>query len=97
MIIPRICQVFKSLKKEGVFLYVDKKAGMSAVPDVLLDLFGAHKAVVALLVKPEMQIAGVRANKVLQEIETKGFYLQMPPPIDDEMRILAAKNSRLQC
>ena len=75
----RICCIYKSSKKDEMYLYVDKREGLERVPDVLLESFGKPVEVMTLLIAAGKKLARVDADKVLEEIEGKGFYLQMPP------------------
>lgn len=75
----RICCVYKSLKQDEMYLYVDKREGLSRVPDALLASFGEPKELMTMLVTAGKDLARVESEKVLKEILTKGFYLQMPP------------------
>ncbi len=74
------CNVYKSLRKEETYLYVSLKDDLSEVPEVLLDTFGTPKLVTKLLLTPERKLAVVSADKVIDSIQEKGFYLQLPPP-----------------
>ncbi len=75
----RICCVYKSPKKDEMYLYVDKREGLSRVPEALLATFGEPIEVMTMLVTAEKELARVEGEKVLKEIQLKGFYLQMPP------------------
>ena len=74
-----ICSVYKSPKKSEMYLYVDKKEGLSRVPEALLEMFGKPIDAMTLLVTPQKKLARVDADKLLQELRDKGYYLQMPP------------------
>lgn len=74
-----ICQVFKSPNKDEMYLYVDKKEGMERVPEALLEMFGQPQPAMVLLITPDKQLARVDTKKLLSEIESNGYYLQMPP------------------
>ncbi|WP_027856399.1 YcgL domain-containing protein [Marinobacterium jannaschii] len=81
----RICSVFKSSRKDEMFLYVDKKEQLDRVPDKLKEMFGTALHVMDMPLKADRKLARVDGAKVLQEIATKGFYLQLPPAKDDYM------------
>lgn len=90
-----ISQVYRSGKKDGMYLYVDKKDDLSRVSDALLALFGKPQAAMVLLLNSDRKLSGADVVDVMQQIEEKGFYLQMPPAQDVEMQQLAQKNSKL--
>lgn len=90
-----ICDIYRSSREEGMYLYVEKREGMARVPEKLLELFGKPKHVVTMLLTPEKTLARAEAGKVLSEIRARGFYLQMPPAADSEMNAIALQNSKL--
>ncbi len=81
----RICAVYKSPKKDEMYLYVDKKEGLERVPEVLLERFGKPIDVMTMLITPEKKLARAEGAKVLEAIEEQGFYLQMPPAKEEYM------------
>ncbi len=74
-----ICQVFKSSKQSEMYLYVDKREGLERVPEALLEVFGQPQPAMVLLITPNKELARVDSKKLLAEIDSKGYYLQMPP------------------
>ncbi|MFI2812302.1 MULTISPECIES: YcgL domain-containing protein [Microbulbifer] len=91
-----VCDIYRSPREEEMYLYVEKREGIARVPEKLLQLFGKPEHVVTLLLTPEKPLARADAARVLEEIRERGFYLQMPPVVDDEMRAISAQNSKLQ-
>ena len=75
----RLCEVFRSPRREGMYLYVDKQQGIAELPEGLLKTFGTPESVMTLLLTPERKLARADAAAVLDAIEQNGFYLQMPP------------------
>lgn len=90
-----ICQVYRSSKKAGMYLYVDKKEQLARVPEALLQLFGTPQEAMVLLITPEKQLAKLNGDELIKQIEESGYYLQMPPIEDSEMKDIAVKNSKL--
>jgi len=74
-----LCQVFRSSRKQEMYLYVDKIRGLVDVPDTLLAQFGEPVPVMLLQLTPEQRLARADAALVLASIDAQGFYLQMPP------------------
>ncbi|MCK5882036.1 MAG: YcgL domain-containing protein [Sinobacterium sp.] len=91
----KICDVYKSVQVQGMYLYVEKLEGLERVPELLMNKFGAPKHVMTMLIKPEQQLSIVSGEKLLLEIIERGFYLQMPPQPTDEQRDIAVKNTKL--
>jgi len=79
----RLCTVYKSTKKDETYLYTDRLEGLKRVPKELLEIFGTPKEVMALLLTEDKVLGRADAKAVLEDIENKGFFLQMPPPRED--------------
>lgn len=92
-----ICQVYRSPKEEGMYLYVKKEEGIAKVPEELLTLFGIPQPAMVLLLTPDKKLARVSVEKVAESLESQGYYLQLPPrnEQDPEMLAMRAKNSKL--
>ncbi|MBN8410676.1 YcgL domain-containing protein [Halomonas sp. DP4Y7-1] len=78
-----LCEVFKSSRKEEMYLYVDKRQGLERIPEPLLERFGAPVSVMTMILTPEKTLARTSGADVMAAIEEKGFYLQMPPAKDE--------------
>ena len=75
----RLTTIYRSPKEEGLYLYVDKTENLSRVPEELLKQFGKPELAMTLSLHKDRKLARADAGKVLQAIETQGFYLQLPP------------------
>ncbi|MGZ4960350.1 MAG: YcgL domain-containing protein [Methylomonas sp.] len=73
------CFIYKSLKKDELYLYLDKRDDFSAVPEPLLKSFGRMAFVMELQLTPERKLAREDAGKIIAGIQSKGFFVQMPP------------------
>lgn len=82
------CYIYKSSKKDQLYLYVPKKDDFEAIPPILMDTMGKPEFVMELELTAERKLARADAGEVLAVLQEKGFYLQMPPkdPLAD-MRI----------
>lgn len=80
-----LCSIYKTARKDEMYLYVDKKAQFSRVPEALLNQFGTPVLVCDLLLHPEKKLARAAVDEVLKSLEEKGFYLQMPPEKDTSL------------
>lgn len=82
----KIVTIFKSSKKDEMYLYVDKREQLERVPEPLLEMFGKPVHVMDMPLKDDRKLARVDdTKKLLDDIKEKGFYLQMPPPKEDYM------------
>jgi uncharacterized protein YcgL (UPF0745 family) len=73
------CFIYKSLKKEDLYLYIDKKDDFSKVPEMLFNSFGKMAFVMDIELTPERKLAREDAGKVIASLKEKGFFVQMPP------------------
>ncbi|MFV8781554.1 YcgL domain-containing protein [Microbulbifer sp. SA54] len=90
-----ICDIYRSPRESDMYLYVEKSQGMQRVPEKLQALFGKPIHVTTLLLTAERKLARADVDKVMNALQEQGYYLQMPPVADDEMRAIAAQNSKL--
>lgn len=91
----RICSIYKSPRKQEMYLYVDKREALTRVPEALLEAFGPPQHAFDLLLTPDRELARENAQSVLQNIEEKGFHLQMPPPEEEYIEHLPETLLRL--
>jgi len=87
------CFIYKSLKKDELYLYLEKKDDFSAIPEPLLKSVGRTEFVMELDITPERILAREDVNKVLASLQEHGFFVQMPPVIIPNT--LVQKNSKL--
>lgn len=73
------CTIYKSLKKDGLYLYLRDKEMLAALPAVLLQSIGNTELVMELELTPQRTLARADVNEVIKSINEQGFYLQMPP------------------
>lgn len=81
----KIISIYKSSRKDEMYLYVEKSDALKKVPEALLEMFGAAIHVMDMPLTVKRTLARVDTQKVLDEVAEKGFYLQMPPPKEDYM------------
>lgn len=90
-----IVSVYRSKRKEGMYLYVEKSEGLETLPEPLLKQFGVPEHAMVLVLTPEKKLANADVEKVMQAVKNEGFYLQMPPRVDQIMSEIAEKNSKM--
>lgn len=79
----RLVQVYRSSRRDGMYLYVDADEDLARVPEALLKNFGRPVAALSLPLTPDRRLARADAVVVLRSIEDSGFYLQMPPSAEE--------------
>ena len=86
-----LCAIYRSLRKDGMFLYVAKRDQFDAVPEVLMQQFGKPQFVMLFNLVGEKSLKRAKNEDVLQAIEQQGFYLQMPPPPENLLKAFLAE------
>lgn len=79
----KICSIYKSPRKDGMYLYVLKADALKRVPEGLLSAFGAPQHTFDLVLSPDKTLAREDIHKVLENLEKQGYHLQMPPPEEE--------------
>ena len=81
-----VCAIYKTKKRDGLYLYVKEQDDFSDVPDEVMQQFPVPEHVFDLELSEERQLAREDVLVVMKNLETQGFHLQMPPknenPID---------------
>ena len=75
------CFIYKSSKKDGLYLYIAKQDDFSKVPQAIIKSIGLPEFVMQLDITPERELAREKATDVIKGIEENGFFIQMPPTI----------------
>jgi uncharacterized protein YcgL (UPF0745 family) len=74
--------IYKSSRKAELYLYIAQKDDFSNVPQALYDSMGKEPVfVMEIELTPERKLARENVDTVIKNLETKGFHLQIPPPI----------------
>ncbi len=70
---------FKSPKKQELYLFIPKEKGLESLADELLVMFGEPEHVIDFNLTPERKMPRCDAAKLYEAIQTKGYFMQMPP------------------
>ena len=71
--------IYKSLKKDYLYLYHVNRDDFSKVPEELLNNFGKLEFVMEIELTEDKKLAKEEAKKVIESLNTKGFFIQLPP------------------
>lgn len=78
--------VYKSPKKQFTYLFVKQRDDFSGVPEALMQTFGTPQLVTIINLATKKELAFADIDKVKENLSTKGFYLQLPPPQEDLLK-----------
>lgn len=79
------CWVYRSLRKQEMYLYLAEEDGFDKVPAALLARFGEPVLVIELELSPQRKLARADVNQVMDDLRERGFHLQMPPQLRPEL------------
>jgi uncharacterized protein YcgL (UPF0745 family) len=74
----RFISVFRSTKKPDTYLYVKRGQAWDELPESLKVIFGTPVHAMDLILTPERKLARTSGKQVLDAIDDKAFFLQMP-------------------
>lgn len=90
-----ITAIYRSPRKPGLYLYLNKSKGLDCLPEALLEKFGQPEHSMTLLLTPEKKLARVDIDSVLASLNGQGYYLQLPPAHDEYMQGINQHNDKL--
>ena len=73
------CDVYKSGRKENLYLYVDSAVGLSRVPADLMAQFGEPEKTLTFVLSEQRKLAREDTKLVLANLSDQGYHLQLPP------------------
>jgi uncharacterized protein len=82
------CEIYKSSKKDEMYIYVARPEQvenqesvdpLSILPDAMKTAFGRATFVMSLELSEKRKLARANVLHVIDSIQTKGFFLQLPP------------------
>ncbi|WP_206483932.1 YcgL domain-containing protein [Thalassotalea sp. G2M2-11] len=81
-----LCAVYRSPKKAQTYLFIKKRDDFSEVPEALMAMFGTPSLVTIINLANKDKLALADINKVKENLNEQGFYLQLPPPQEDLLK-----------
>ncbi len=81
------CAIYRCSCKAETYLYVamvDGEADIARVPEELLGSLGRREHVMDLELTPDRTLARVERDEVVKALSERGFFLQLPPPVEGE-------------
>ena len=78
------CSIYRSEKKPETYLYLAEGSDFDDLPVDLQQVFGQPLYVMNLQLSTERKLAQADVLRVMLELETNGYFLQLPPKIPTE-------------
>ena len=80
-----LCWIYRSPRKQEMYLYLGVEDDFTCVPAELLRRFGEPAKVMQLSLHAQRKLAREDVAKVMENLRTLGFYLQMPPKMQVDL------------
>ena len=81
-----LCAIYKSLKKEQTYLFIENRDDFSKVPEALMTTFGTPTLVTLINLATKDKLGMADLSKVKKNLTEQGYYLQLPPPKEDLLK-----------
>lgn len=72
--------IYKSLKKQGAYLYLAQKDGFQCLPGALQAALGNLQMIMSLDIQVDTRLALADSSHVLRDLQNQGYYLQYHDP-----------------
>jgi uncharacterized protein YcgL (UPF0745 family) len=79
------CWVYRSPRKQEMYIYLAREDGFDALPNGLRESFGEPILVIELELSPDRKLAREDVGRVMSNLRDQGFHLQMPPNLKPDM------------
>lgn len=76
------CWIYKSPRKDEMYLYLAAEENFDIIPPELLAHFGTPQLVMALTLDAARPLAREDVTLVMANLRDQGFHLQMPPKLE---------------
>lgn len=88
-----LASVYRSSKKDEMYLYLPTKDDFSKVPDTLMDIFGEPSFALQINLAKRKKLSRADINEVKTKLAEEGFYLQMPPAVHHNINFPKANST----
>ncbi len=91
---PVTAYIYRSSKKEELYLFLAEEDNFDVIPPEVMKAFGAPKKAMELEVKPGMKMARSKPEEVIANLRERGFHLQMPPPTHELVEEVLSREAK---
>ncbi|MEW8027703.1 MAG: YcgL domain-containing protein [Candidatus Thiodiazotropha sp.] len=79
------CWIYRSPRKDEMYLYIARQDDFSCVPEALLQRFGKPVQVMEITLTEQRKLAREDVALVMANLNSQGFHLQLPPKLDVDL------------
>jgi uncharacterized protein YcgL (UPF0745 family) len=74
------CYIYRSKRKDELYLFLAEEDDFECVPEALRKNFGQLEKAMELDITPESKLARSDTADVIANLKEHGFHIQLPPP-----------------
>ena len=79
------CWIYKSSRKDEMYIYLAEEEGFDDVPEDLRQSFGEPVFVMELKLSEQRPLARADVVAGMRSLRDEGFYLQIPPKLNPDL------------
>lgn len=87
------CYVYRSSKKDGLYVYLAEEDGLSQLPQPVLHQLGEPELAMSVDLAKRTSLGHENIEEVRKNLKVQGFHVQMPKNIE-HLVLQAANDSR---
>lgn len=87
------CYVYRSSKKDGLYVYLAEEDGLSQLPEPVLHQLGEPELAMTIDLATRTSLGHENIDVVRENLKEQGFHVQMPKNIE-HLVLQAANDSR---
>ncbi|MCB1756639.1 MAG: YcgL domain-containing protein [Gammaproteobacteria bacterium] len=84
------CFVYRSLKKNGLYIYLSQQDDFEKIPDAVKNKIGELEFALEFELHEDRKLAKEDASTVIENIKNNGFHIQMPKDIEGLLAEISA-------
>lgn len=74
------CYIYRSKRKDELYLFLAKEDDFECVPEEIRKNLGHMEKAMELDITPTSELARSDAEQVIKNLKEHGFHIQLPPP-----------------
>lgn len=83
------CYIYRSSIKEGLYVYLADEDGLANLPAPVMKQLGTPEFSMSLDLDADRKLVQEDASVVLENLESRGFHVQMPRDIEHQLEAIA--------
>lgn len=73
------CYIYRSEKKKGSYIFLNKKDNFEVIPEKLLQLLGTPTFSFDFELEPDKKLIQNDSTAVMKHLQDNGYFLHLPP------------------